>query len=59
MKQPPSARFYFFWGLSELLIGLGVSVYIGLKISWTFALFIALSFFVSANALFFLALKRN
>lgn len=59
MKQTSKSWMYFAAGAGELLIGLALSLYIGIQISWGWALILALTFFVSANVLFFQGLKRS
>ncbi len=42
----------------ELLTGLGLSLWVGTHVSWTSAALLGLSFFVSANVLFWLGFKK-
>ncbi|MBF2052431.1 MAG: hypothetical protein IGS03_03075 [Candidatus Sericytochromatia bacterium] len=62
-KTLPGAQRRNFWlflmvGVLDLLIGLSVSVYIGLSQSWLLAMILALGFFMSANLMFYFALQK-
>lgn len=62
-RQMPGAQRRNFWlfvmvGVLDLLIGLGVSVYIGLSQGWLLAMILALGFFMSANLMFYFALQK-
>lgn len=45
-------------GLLDLLLGLALSIFVGLKISLLMAGVVALSFFISANTFFYLAYRK-
>lgn len=62
-RQMPGAQRRNFWlfvmvGVLDLLIGLGVSVYIGLSQGWLLGMILALGFFMSANLMFYFALQK-
>jgi len=57
MKRSNS-NYFMLAGVAELIIGLILSLVIGIQVSWTWALIMAATFFISANILFFLALKK-
>ena len=42
----------------ELLVGLGVSVWVGMSHSWLYAALLAVGFFISANVMFMIAYKK-
>ena len=45
-------------GLIELVVGLVLCLIVGTQVSWPSAMMLAAGFFVSANLLFFFAMKR-
>ncbi|MBT9547252.1 MAG: hypothetical protein IV090_17805 [Candidatus Sericytochromatia bacterium] len=58
MKTKISPRFLMVAGLIELMVGLVLCLIVGTQVSWVSAVMLAAGFFVSANILFFFAMKR-
>ncbi len=58
MKTKITPRFLMIAGLIELVVGLVLCLIVGTQVSWPSAMMLAAGFFVSANLLFFFAMKR-
>jgi uncharacterized membrane protein len=58
MKTKITPRFLMIAGLIELMVGLVLCLIVGTQVSWPSAMMLAAGFFVSANLLFFFAMKR-
>lgn len=57
-KAPRNFWIFLFAGIAELLVGMLMTVFVGLSHSWAFALLIGLGFFVSANLMFLFAYRK-
>lgn len=58
MPKKITPRFLMIAGLVELLVGLILCLIVGTQVSWPSAMMLACGFFLSANLLFFFAMKR-
>jgi hypothetical protein len=58
LKIKNKSRFLLIAGISELILGLILSLIVGIQVSWPSALVLAFGFFFSANMIFFFALKK-
>lgn len=58
MAAPKNFWIFVIAGVIELLVGLGMSVYVGTSFSWLYGGLLALGFFLSANVLFMIAIKK-
>lgn len=58
MAAPKNFWLFIIIGVLDLVVGLGMSVVVGMSHSWALAMLLGVGFFLTANLMFMLAMKK-